>query len=93
MYPQPLSCCKACPPKKEIDPDIINDAVAQYSEQNRGPSEAEVLAAGGCMFRDELRENGAEWNHRMEPFGYIPCISCTCLVRSSFRVAFHYEQL
>lgn len=78
VFPKALSCCKVCPPKKEIDPDTINDAVAQY----RGPSESEILSAGGCRFRKELHENGAEWSHRIEPFGYIPCVSCSCMVSS-----------
>jgi chordin len=82
VYPRPLSCCKVCPPKKAIDPDTINDDVAQFDTQNQNkkPTETEVLGAGGCKFRDELHTNGEEWNHRIEPFGYIPCVVCSCRV-------------
>jgi len=80
VYPRPLSCCKVCPPKKEIDPDTIADDVAAWEVTKRGPSEKEVLDAGGCKFRNELRTNGEEWTPRLEPFGFTPCIVCSCRV-------------
>ncbi|CAG7822063.1 unnamed protein product [Allacma fusca] len=73
MYPRPLACCKICSPEK-----IINEIFMDESGQMKGPTEAEILAAGGCKFRQELHTNGEEWNHRFEPFGYIPCVMCAC---------------
>lgn len=83
IYPRPLACCKVCPPKKAIDPDTMHDDVAQFDLQRQAPSETEVLAAGGCKFREALYKNGEEWSHRIEPFGNIPCVMCSCRVSSS----------
>ncbi|CAG7818918.1 unnamed protein product [Allacma fusca] len=73
VYPRALACCKVCPPKKTVEEIFMDER-----DQKKGPSEAEILAAGGCKFRQELHTNGEEWNHRLEPFGFIPCVVCTC---------------
>lgn len=59
---------------------------AYIVEIQQGPTEAEILASGGCKFRGELHTNGEEWNHRIEPFGYTPCIICSCRVSLSYHI-------
>lgn len=66
----PLDCCKKCPPKKEIFEDV----------HTVGKTERQILEEGGCKFQKNLYMNGEVWKHRVEPFGEIPCVECSCTV-------------
>lgn len=65
----PLDCCKKC--KKYYRPDQLGDEANSRSPQ-------EILAAGGCRFRGEIRANGSEWHPTVQPWGEITCINCNC---------------
>ncbi|XP_022249681.1 chordin-like isoform X3 [Limulus polyphemus] len=65
----PLDCCKKC--KKNHRPDQLGDEA-----HSKNPHE--ILAAGGCRFRGEIRTNGSEWHPTVQPWGEITCINCHC---------------
>jgi len=40
----------------------------------------DVLESGGCVWRDEVRVNGAVWHPRVLPYGQVSCVACYCKV-------------
>ena len=40
----------------------------------------DVLDSGGCIWRDEVRVNGAVWHPRVLPYGQVSCVACYCKV-------------
>ena len=51
-------------------------------------SEADIVAAGGCRFKGDVFENGEEWHPRIQPWGEMRCINCSCKVSFDLRSAF-----
>ena len=56
----------------------------------------DVLDSGGCIWRDEVRVNGAVWHPRVLPYGQVSCVACYCKVLNSlnkYRTKFVTKEL
>ena len=88
-----MACCKQCPtPATTPVSTIVSTAVTKDSlilgEEAQMRSEADIVAAGGCRFKGDVFENGEEWHPRIQPWGEMRCINCSCKVSFDLRSAF-----
>lgn len=66
-----MACCKVCP-RVEVEEN------EGQGDQGQQKSSEEEISYGGCRFRNEVVPNGKEWHPRVQPFGEMQCITCTC---------------
>ena len=61
-------------PPKAFDPEQPQDGGVERTD-------FDVLAEGGCEWKNEVHENGHVWNPRVQPYGEVRCVQCTCKVQ------------
>lgn len=70
------------PPPTPAKPKALLDAEmgGRLGDMGRVRTDQDILAEGGCTWREEVRENGAIWHPSVLPYGEISCVTCKCKV-------------
>eukprot|EP00095_Tigriopus_kingsejongensis_P008579 maker-scaffold167_size293163-snap-gene-1.25 protein:Tk08579 transcript:maker-scaffold167_size293163-snap-gene-1.25-mRNA-1 annotation:"short gasrtulation" len=76
-----LACCKTC--KSVSNSSSPYDAAMEFDpekpqDMGREFTEEDILAMGGCHWKDAVRSNGESWHPQILPYGEYPCVTCTC---------------